>query len=356
MLRALLVNCDLCQRSRKRIDHSHLGALSGLQRCPCLRVPCRRASSRRAFRHPPRSRLPARRGWTGFEHNGFRVIARKDGARAIMLRVIGPVYYISLILLGSTVAQTQYAPTSVVGGGTILAQRTDQTGKTIGTPKSQENDSMSPEDFLRPALPPEPQEQQEQQEQQEGGTTPKAVLYEENPSDPNGTRFVGSVIWHTEHLGAGQPPELAIRADIEVPERKLNIIWSLRRITDRSLPASHAVEILLKLPPDGKSGGIAKISGILMKQTEEARGVPLAALSVKVTSGFFLIGLSTVEAEKKRNIELLRDRPWLDVPIRYTNNRRAILAMEKGNLGERAFAEAFKAWELQDHASPTTDK
>jgi hypothetical protein len=260
-----------------------------------------------------------------------------------MLRVIGLVYYISLILLGSTVAQTQYAPTPVGGGRTALAQRTDQTGKRIGTPKSQENDSMSSEDILRPALPPEPQEQQE------GGTTPRAVLYEENPSDPNGTRFVGSVIWHTEQLGAGQPPELAIRADVEVPERKLNMIWSLRRITDRSLPASHAVEILLKLPPDGKSGGIAKISGILMKQTEEARGVPLAALSVKVTSGFFLIGLSTVEAEKKRNIELLRDRPWLDIPIRYTNNRRAILAMEKGNPGERAFAEAFKAWELQDH-------
>jgi hypothetical protein len=28
----------------------------------------------------------------------------------------------------------------------------------------------------------------------------------------------------------------------------------------------------------------------------------------------------------------------------YNNNRRAILAMEKGSPGERAFADAFEAW------------
>ena len=56
-----------------------------------------------------------------------------------------------------------------------------------------------------------------------------------------------------------------------------------------------------------------------MKQTEETRGVLLAGLSVKVTTGFFLIRLSTVEAEKERNVELLRDRPWLDVAMKYTS-------------------------------------
>ena len=37
------------------------------------------------------------------------------------------------------------------------------------------------------------------------------VLYEEDPADPNGKRFVGSAIWRTETVtpGPGQPPELA---------------------------------------------------------------------------------------------------------------------------------------------------
>src|SRR5215831_7920967 len=80
----------------------------------------------------------------------------------------------------------------------------------------------------------------------------KVVLYEEDPADPNGKRFVVSAIWRTETVtpGPGQPPELAIRADVEVPERKLAMTWSLRRNTDKGLPATHTVEIMFKLPAD----------------------------------------------------------------------------------------------------------
>src|SRR5207302_2664518 len=158
----------------------------------------------------------------------------------------------------------------------------------------------------------------------------KVVLYEEDPSDPNGKRFVGSAIWRTESVtpGPGQPPELAIRADVEVPERKLAMTWSLRRNTDKGLPASHTVEIIFKLPTEFPSGGISNVPGILMKQAEQTRGTPLAGLAVKVTSGFFLIGLSSVDADKERNLQLLKDRAWFDIPLVYTNNRRAILAME----------------------------
>ena len=43
------------------------------------------------------------------------------------------------------------------------------------------------------------------------GAAQKVVLYEEDPADPNGKRFVGSAIWRTETVtpGPGQPPELA---------------------------------------------------------------------------------------------------------------------------------------------------
>jgi hypothetical protein len=174
----------------------------------------------------------------------------------------------------------------------------------------------------------------------------KVVLYEEDPADPNGKRFVGSAIWRTETVnpGPGQPPELAVRADVEVPERKLAMTWSLRRNTDKSLPASHTVEIIFKLPADFVAGGISNVPGILMKSQEQTRGVPLSGLAVKVTNGFFLIGLSSVDADKERNLQLLKDRGWFDIPVVYNNNRRAILALEKGTPGDRVFAEAFKVW------------
>jgi len=175
----------------------------------------------------------------------------------------------------------------------------------------------------------------------------RVVLYEEDPANPQGKQYVGSVIWRTDTVspGAGQAPELAVHADVELPERRITMTWSLRRNTDQNLPASHTIEIMFNLPADFPGGGIANVPGILMKQSEQARGTPLAGLAVKVTNGFFLIGLSAAEADVQRNVQLLKERPWFDIPVVYTNGGRAILAMEKGPPGDRAFADAFAAWE-----------
>src|SRR5262245_23480919 len=174
----------------------------------------------------------------------------------------------------------------------------------------------------------------------------KVVLYDEDPNDPQGRRYVGSALWRTETVspGPGLAPELAVRADIEIPERKLRMTWSLRRNTDKALPASHTIEILFTLPADFPEGGIGNVPGVLMKQNEQARGVPLVGLAVKVTNNYFLIGLSAVEADQQRNVQLLKERDWFDVPVVYTSGKRAILAMEKGTPGARVFEEAFRAW------------
>jgi len=119
---------------------------------------------------------------------------------------------------------------------------------------------------------------------------------------------------------------------------------SFRRNTDSSLPASHTVELTFILPSDFSGGGVGNVPGILMKSNEQARGTPLAGLAVKVTDGFFLVGLSNVDADRQRNVQLLKERSWFDVPLVYTNQRRAIIAIEKGSPGERAFNDAFTAW------------
>jgi hypothetical protein len=174
----------------------------------------------------------------------------------------------------------------------------------------------------------------------------RVVLYEEDPADPQGKRLLGTAVWRTEMLSPapGRPAEMAIRAEVEVPERQLKMLFSLRRNADKSLPASHTIEIQFNLPGDSPTGGVQNVPGVLMKQAEQTRGVPLAGLAVKVTPGFFLIGLSALEADMQRNLQLLKERSWFDIPMVYATNRRAILAMEKGTPGERAFNEAFAAW------------
>jgi hypothetical protein len=174
----------------------------------------------------------------------------------------------------------------------------------------------------------------------------RVVLYDEDPSDPKGKQYVGTVVWRTEQVkgAAGKTPEIAVRADIDIPERKFKMTMSFRRNTDTSLPASHTAELTFVLPADFDGGGVSNVPGILMKSNEQARGTPLAGLAVKVTDGFFLVGLSNVEADRARNLQLLKERSWFDVPLVYTNQRRAIIAIEKGAPGERAFNEAFMAW------------
>ncbi len=174
----------------------------------------------------------------------------------------------------------------------------------------------------------------------------KVVLYDEDPNNPQGARYVGSAIWRTETVspGPGLAPELAVRADLDIPERHIRMTWSLRRNTDKALPASHTIEVQFTLPADFAEGGIGNIPGILMKPDESGRGTPLAGLAVKVTNGYFLIGLSAVEIDVQRNIEMLKQRDWFDIPIVYTSGKRAIISVEKGTPGQRAFEEAFRAW------------
>jgi hypothetical protein len=174
----------------------------------------------------------------------------------------------------------------------------------------------------------------------------RVVLYDEDPADPKGKQYVGSVIWRTEQIkaAAGQKADVAVRADIEIPDRKFKMTMSFRRNTDTSLPASHTAELTFILPPDFAGGGVGNVPGILMKSNEQARGTPLAGLAVKVTDGFFLVGLSNVDADRGRNLQLLKERSWFDVPLVYVNQRRAIIAIEKGAPGERAFNEAFATW------------
>ena len=68
------------------------------------------------------------------------------------------------------------------------------------------------------------------------------------------------------------------------------------------------------------------------------------ASQVSIRPRRFLVGLSNIDADRSRNLQLLKERGWFDVPLVYSNQRRAIIAIEKGSPGDRAFADAFAAW------------
>jgi hypothetical protein len=182
----------------------------------------------------------------------------------------------------------------------------------------------------------------------------RAVLYEEDTATPDGVKLMGSVVWRVETPNArrGGPVETTLSADVVVPERGLVLRSTLRHNDDKTLPATHTIDFMFTLPPDFVHRGIRNVPGMLVKPSDAARGMPLAGLTVKVVTNYFLVGLSEVAAEAERNMRLLKEQDWFSVPIVYEDDRRAILSFEKGEPGRRAFGEAFAAWDSPGRASP----
>ncbi|HEY0218316.1 MAG TPA: hypothetical protein VGC26_00910 [Afipia sp.] len=174
----------------------------------------------------------------------------------------------------------------------------------------------------------------------------RAILFEEDPADPQGKQTVGTVVWRLDQIPPSpkQKPDTAIRADIELPDRKLKVMLTIMRNTDPSMPAtSHTIEVVYTVTPEFGTT-IANVPGIYAKSQDQPRGTPLAATSVKVQDGYFLIGLSNVDVDRDRNLQVLKERSSLDIPMVYGNQKRAILSLEKGAPGDRVFRDAFAAW------------
>ena len=192
-----------------------------------------------------------------------------------------------------------------------------------------------PANTFQPPAPPKPAD----------GFHQRVVLYDEDPSDPMGRKSYGSAVWRTDSIRVeGKPEELSAHADVDIPSRGLRATISFKRNLDPTLPASHVIELTFRTPADFDGGGVATVPGMLTKANEQARGAPLAGLSVKVTAGSFLIGLSNVAADRERNLQQLAERPWFDIPIVYANQRRGILAVEKGDAGQLVFRTVLAAW------------
>ena len=57
-----------------------------------------------------------------------------------------------------------------------------------------------------------------------------------------------------------------------------------------------------------------------------------------------MIALNDDADARKVNTELMKTRSWIDIPVIYRNNRRALLTFEKGSTGTDAFDKAMAQW------------
>lgn len=173
----------------------------------------------------------------------------------------------------------------------------------------------------------------------------RAILYEEGAEAGSaGQASAGNAVWRVEEETIDGRKETVLRMRVEVPERNIAADLTLKPNRDAALPASHLLEVRFELPDNFAGQGVGQVPGLVMKTTEEARGDALIGASVKVSDDLFWVALSNLPDEQERNLTLLRDRGWIDIPMLYENGKRAILTLEKGTPGTRAIEQATDAW------------
>ena len=175
----------------------------------------------------------------------------------------------------------------------------------------------------------------------------RAILLEEIPEGQvPPPPVIGQVSWSLDTIrdvnGAG---DVAVKAEVKGLSGSLTgMSLTFKRNRDLSFPASHLLEVTFVTPETSANGRVRDITLPEMRVDETTRGAALFGLPVPVTDNVFLIGLTNLPDRIEFNIDLLRSRKWLVIPVRFANGRRAALMIEKGLAGDRALLDAFQAW------------
>ena len=174
----------------------------------------------------------------------------------------------------------------------------------------------------------------------------KAVFYEEKTGTEEGTVDTGAVVWSVvqDSPGADQPAEAAIRGEVNVPDKGFKLKLTIKRNGDKTLPASHIIELAFTVTDSFKGGSVEGVQRVTFKDTEQAPGNPLVGVPANFGDGFFLIALTDEKSAVENNLALMSRLSWIDIPLTYKSGRRALISIEKGIPGDKVFQEVFKAW------------
>ncbi|MDH6265809.1 hypothetical protein M2360_001199 [Rhizobium sp. SG_E_25_P2] len=176
------------------------------------------------------------------------------------------------------------------------------------------------------------------------GVTQKMFLYEERLGQSTPSATPGSVAWSEKTEDDGDKPVPSIQAKVEAPGRKMTALITFKKNMDPSLPASHIVEIVFDLPASFEEGNVESVQRIAFKQTEQDAGNPLIAVPAKVTDDYHMVALNSDAEAQKVNIDLMKNRGWIDIPITYRNGRRGLITLEKGASGTALFDKVIGEW------------
>ena len=177
----------------------------------------------------------------------------------------------------------------------------------------------------------------------------KAVFYEEKTGTRrgHGGHRRGGLVSGAGFARRGPAGRGGDRGEVNVPDKGIQLKLTIKRNGDKTLPASHIIELAFTVPEGFQGGSVDGVQRVTFKDTEQAPGNPLVGVPANFGDGFFLIALTDEKSAVENNLALMNRQSWIDIPLTYKSGRRALISIEKGIPGDKVFQEVFKAWQAK---------
>lgn len=166
----------------------------------------------------------------------------------------------------------------------------------------------------------------------------RAIYYFQGAVGEPGRAHEASVVWN-RIIDGGNP---AIQATIKLSQSDTTAMITFRPNEDASLPASHLIEV--RFVGKLERSIIERVPAVVLKKSEQDRGEPLTGAAVPLNNDIFWIALPDEGEHVRRNLQLLTDGAWFDLPIIFQNGTRGLLTFEKGVQGEKVFRGVLSEW------------
>lgn len=164
-------------------------------------------------------------------------------------------------------------------------------------------------------------------------------------SQPKQKGYQGTATWRLVDVNtAGQRLQKAVVAEGDIPDADVEVKITIQKNIDKVFPASHTIRVDFKQLPGAKFGVVKAMLMPAMREDAKPAGTPLIGLITPVLDNHFIVALQDDPSIEATNLDLLKNRPWIDLRVKFASGVVAVFSIEKGLQGDQALGDALKSW------------
>lgn len=180
----------------------------------------------------------------------------------------------------------------------------------------------------------------------------EALFYEGRTETEPETSQTGKVEWSILNGTSEEgEPDMAIRGEVQIPDRDMKLLITIRRNTDVSMPAAVLAELVFVVPDDFDGGAVNQVGQLMFKPAEQSRQQDLqgTVMPHRLNENFFLVTINAPRPMMEYNLNIMRQLQWLKLYVQYSNGRYGEFSIAKGDGGDAIFKQVIDSWRAKGY-------